>query len=59
MDVGSLICKRRNPNCPECPLKRKCLANKKSIQNTLPNKSPKKAKPIKKLYWLILQNRKW
>ena len=57
MDVGSLICKRRNPNCPECPLKRKCLSNKENIQNNLPNRSPKKAKPIKKLYWLILQNK--
>ena len=57
MDVGSLICKRRNPDCHLCPLRKKCIAFKDSIQNNLPNKSPKKAKPIKKLYWLILRNR--
>ena len=57
MDVGSLICKRRNPDCHLCPLRKKCIAFKDSIQNNLPNKPPKKAKPIKKLYWLILRNR--
>ena len=57
MDVGSLICKRRNPDCIECPLKKKCISFNEKIQNLLPNKSPKKEKPIRQLYWLLLQNK--
>jgi A/G-specific adenine glycosylase len=25
MDVGALICRARNPRCPECPLRRSCV----------------------------------
>ena len=56
MDVGALICKRTNPECPECPLNKNCLALKKNKQQSLPARSPKKEKPIKKVHWLIVQN---
>ena len=28
MDVGSLLCKRKNPLCVQCPLENDCLAKK-------------------------------
>tara|TARA_B000000477_G_scaffold111354_1_gene105424 strand:- start:315 stop:1187 length:873 start_codon:yes stop_codon:yes gene_type:complete len=56
MDVGALICKRTNPKCLECPLNKNCLAFKKNKQQSLPIRSPKKEKPIKKVHWLMLQN---
>ena len=56
MDVGALICKRTNPKCLECPLNKNCLAFKKNKQQSLPVRSPKKEKPIKKVHWLMLQN---
>ena len=57
MDVGALICKRANPECSECPLNDNCLASKNNQQKSLPNRSPKKVKPVKNVYWLILQNK--
>ena len=57
MDVGALICKRANPECSECPLNDNCLASKNNQQKSLPNRSHKKVKPVKNVYWLILQNK--
>ncbi len=56
MDVGSLICKRTNPQCEECPLEDDCLSKQQGMQTLLPNKSPKKRKPLKKVYWMLIQN---
>ena len=56
MDVGALICKRSNPLCSKCPLIETCVSRKENKHNLLPIRSPKKEKPVKKLYWLILQN---
>ena len=57
MDVGSLICKRKSPDCENCPLNKTCLSFKEGIQDLLPLKSPSKNKPSKQLYWLLLQNK--
>jgi A/G-specific adenine glycosylase len=57
MDVGSLICKRKSPDCENCPLNKTCLSFKEGIQDLLPLKSPSKNKPRKQLYWLLLQNK--
>ena len=57
MDVGSLICKRKGPDCENCPLNKTCLSFKAGIQDLLPLKSPTKNKPSKQLYWLLLQNK--
>ena len=57
MDVGSLICKRKSPDCKNCPLNKTCLSFKEGIQDALPLKSPSKKKPSKQLYWLLLQNK--
>ena len=26
MEIGALICKPKNPNCPKCPLRNQCFA---------------------------------
>ena len=57
MDVGALICTRTNPNCSECPLSKNCVSLNENKQNLLPIKSPKKEKPTKKVYWLVLKNK--
>jgi A/G-specific adenine glycosylase len=36
MDLGSSICRPRNPNCPVCPLSKICIAQKEGTQNSLP-----------------------
>ena len=39
MDMGSLICKPRNPNCGNCPIATHCLGRIQGIQNELPQKN--------------------
>lgn len=45
MDLGATICKPRAPSCDICPLRIGCVGFAASLQNTLPEKLPKKAKP--------------
>jgi len=44
----------KNPKCPTCPLNEGCEAYKLGIQETLPIKSKKKARPHKfgEVYWI-------
>jgi A/G-specific adenine glycosylase len=44
MDLGQLVCLPRKPLCRECPIKRRCLARKRGIQDRLPAR--KKTVPI-------------
>lgn len=48
MDLGSAICTPKRPNCGNCPLMRDCLAYKRGIQELLPVKAAKKARPLKR-----------
>ena len=54
MDIGASICTPKNPKCPTCPLNEGCGAYKLGIQETLPIKSKKKARPHKfgEVYWI-------
>ncbi|HWY61036.1 MAG TPA: A/G-specific adenine glycosylase [Rhizomicrobium sp.] len=48
MDLGSAICTSKRPACRNCPLMRDCLAHKRGIQELLPVKAPRKARPLKR-----------
>jgi A/G-specific adenine glycosylase len=48
MDLGSAICTPRRPACPNCPLFADCEARKLGIQELLPVKAPKMARPLKR-----------
>jgi len=48
MDLGSAICTPRRPACPNCPLSADCQARKLGIQEQLPVKAPKIARPLKR-----------
>lgn len=54
MDLGATICIPQNPRCGLCPVKDFCEAHRLGIQNQLPAKALKKAKPqrIGRAYWL-------
>jgi A/G-specific adenine glycosylase len=45
MDLGSLVCKPKDPDCPTCPLDSICEANALGVQNQRPVKNPKKKVP--------------
>jgi len=56
MDLGALLCKRRQPDCPNCPLQNGCLAHQQGNPHDYPSSKPKKAKPERTTYMLLLQN---
>jgi A/G-specific adenine glycosylase len=48
MDLGSAICTPKRPACPNCPWAPDCKARKLGIQEQLPVKAPKLARPLKR-----------
>ena len=46
-DLGATICTPRRPACALCPWREACAARAAGIQDTLPRKSPKKARPTR------------
>ncbi len=58
MDLGATICTRSKPKCIECPVSYECAAFMKNETALYPNKSPKKALPTKRTFFLLLKNQK-
>jgi len=48
MDMGSLICTPKRPACANCPWTEDCLARQRGIQESLPVRSAKAARPLKR-----------
>jgi A/G-specific adenine glycosylase len=48
MDLGSAICTPKRPACGNCPWADDCLARQRGIQEQLPVKAPKIARPLKR-----------
>ena len=46
-DLGATICTPRAPACALCPWRGGCLAQRLGIQETLPRKAAKKARPLR------------
>lgn len=47
MDLGSIICKPRSPNCSSCPWQSACKSYQMGLQHEIPFRSPKKPKQIR------------
>ena len=58
MDLGATICTPKSPACVICPWQEPCAAQKQGIAETLPRKTPKKAKPTRRglAFWLTDQS---
>ena len=56
MDLGATICKRSNPDCPDCPIQSDCQALQYDKVNTYPHKRQKQTLPIKTATFLLLKN---
>ena len=54
MDLGSSLCSRSKPQCPICPLNTTCKAYNKDLTKLYPNPKPKKVKPEKSTYLLMI-----
>lgn len=54
MDLGSILCTRSKPNCPQCPVNTDCLAYQQNTPTAYPEKKPPKTKPQKTGHFLLL-----
>ncbi|MDX1755490.1 MAG: A/G-specific adenine glycosylase [Marinobacter sp.] len=57
MDLGAMVCTRSRPSCEECPLQASCQAHARDEVSLYPGSKPKKAKPEKATWMLILEDR--
>ncbi|KZN56125.1 adenine DNA glycosylase [Pseudoalteromonas luteoviolacea CPMOR-2] len=55
MDLGASLCSRSKFQCEPCPLVEKCLAHKNNVVKAFPNSKPKKEKPKKSAYHLMIK----
>ncbi len=55
MDLGATICTRSKPNCTICPQEQSCIAHAQGTPEAYPTPKPKKHKPNKQTYMLLLQ----
>ncbi|MGG5811825.1 A/G-specific adenine glycosylase [Falsiroseomonas sp. CW058] len=46
-DLGATICTPKRPACALCPWREGCAARRQGMQEDLPRKAPKKARPIR------------
>jgi A/G-specific adenine glycosylase len=58
MDLGATVCTPRNPSCPSCPLKDRCMAEKLGLQEHLPVSIKRPALLHKHITAAILLDRK-
>lgn len=56
MDLGSLVCTRRNPLCDACPLEADCEARRLGLQHMLPEPRPRRAVPERQCAMLLLHD---
>jgi A/G-specific adenine glycosylase len=54
-ELGALICKPQTPDCPNCPLRTVCLANKNGTQAQYPVLPQKKAKRNEEVYAFLIE----
>jgi A/G-specific adenine glycosylase len=58
MDLGSAVCRPRNPSCSTCPLRRLCLAFSEGAQDALPVRKKRKPLPQKEMTAAIIRDRR-
>ncbi|MFA4995089.1 MAG: A/G-specific adenine glycosylase [Bdellovibrionales bacterium] len=58
MDLGATVCTPRSPKCDLCPWRDICLAREKGVSETLPRRTRKKAKPVRRAVAFVLINNK-
>ncbi len=47
MDLGATICTPTRPDCPACPWRSGCRAHALGLQESLPRRAPRAAKPVR------------
>ncbi|MFW7526528.1 A/G-specific adenine glycosylase [Vibrio ostreicida] len=57
MDMGAMICTRSRPKCTLCPVSGFCQANRQGNPLDYPGKKPKKEKPVKQTWFIMLHHK--
>ena len=57
MDLGALLCTRKQPSCMACPLHQHCIATLTERTELIPLPRPAKALPTRACYMLLLHTR--
>jgi A/G-specific adenine glycosylase len=54
MDLGATICTPKSPDCLRCPWSSRCRGRALGIAESLPRKTPKRAKPVRygTVFWI-------
>jgi len=55
MDLGATVCVRCRPLCLACPQQAHCVARLQGVQNELPTPRPKKARPARNAFALLVR----
>lgn len=56
MDLGAMVCSRSRPACESCPLQSGCIAYRDNEISLYPGSKPKRAKPEKTTWMVILED---
>lgn len=48
MELGALVCKPRNPDCANCPVRKSCSARSLGVEHLIPIRMRRKANPVEK-----------
>jgi len=56
MDMGATVCTRSKPKCTECYLSKTCKAYKNESWKDYPQSKPKKKKPLKEAFLVVLMH---
>ncbi|WP_342608024.1 A/G-specific adenine glycosylase [Vibrio tritonius] len=56
MDMGAMICTRSKPKCSLCPISAGCQALTQGNPQDYPGKKPKKEKPVKETWFVMLHH---
>jgi A/G-specific adenine glycosylase len=56
MDLGATLCTRSKPRCGDCPISEGCIALKADRVTDFPESKPKKEKPTKQTYMLLIKD---
>lgn len=56
MDLGALVCVKRNPGCETCPLKKGCRSHRLGLVDAIPAPKPRRTLPVRRCLMLMLQN---
>jgi len=56
MDLGATLCTRSRPRCDACPLAADCVARRDGRIGGLPAARPRKERPVRSRYFLILHH---